>query len=117
MDSSDLDEVFVSDGLEEGLAPLKLWEPDVDGGSHGCAKVGWARGDVSKMFVVGEGHVFFDLLGCATKPIENFFDTSSWLHGNNSKLIFFVNPNQECFVIIVENSSSTGPLSVEIARF
>lgn len=117
MDASDLDEVFVSDGLELRLVSLELWEPDVDGGSHRSAKVSWARGDVAEMFVMGEGHVFFNLLGCATKPIENFFDTSSWLHGNDSKLIFFVNPNQERLVVIVENSSSAGPISVKITCF
>ena len=115
VDSSDLDEVFVSDGLEEGLVPLKLWEPDVDGGSHGSAKVSWARGNVTEVIVVSELADLLNLSGSSAKSVENFLDTSSLLHGDDSELIFFVDPDEESLFGVVENSSSGWPVSVEIA--
>jgi hypothetical protein len=42
MDTSDLYLKFVSDFVELGFLIHKLWELDMDGGSHGGTKVGWA---------------------------------------------------------------------------
>lgn len=42
MDTSDLNEVLGSDGLELLLLLHKLWKLDVDGGSEGGSEIGWA---------------------------------------------------------------------------
>ena len=54
MDTSDLNVVLVSNGLEFGHVLGELGESDVNGSSEGSTKVGGARGDVTKMVVVGE---------------------------------------------------------------
>ena len=51
----------------------------------------------------------------SAESIENFSNTSTLLHGNDSELIFFINPNEESFGIIVENTSARWPVSVQIA--
>jgi len=42
MDTSDLYLIFVSDFVELAFLSHKLWELDMDGGSHGGTKIGWA---------------------------------------------------------------------------
>ena len=42
----------------------------------------------------------------SAESIENFNDTSSILHGNDSKLILFVNPDEESLGFIMEDTSS-----------
>jgi hypothetical protein len=37
------------------------------------------------------------------------------LHGNNSELIFFIDPHQESLLVIVEDTSAMGPVSVQVA--
>ena len=40
-------------------------------------------------------------------------DISTLLHGNDSKLILFIDPNKEGLLIVMENSSSLWPVTVE----
>ena len=42
MDTSDLNLVFVGDLMELLFLTHELWKHDMDGGSHGSSKVGWA---------------------------------------------------------------------------
>ena len=93
VDSSDLYVIFVSDSVELSFILSELWKLDMDGSSHGGTKVSWARGDVTKMIIVRELGNLLNNGGGSAESIEDFADTSSFLHRNNSKLIFFVNPN------------------------
>jgi hypothetical protein len=51
----------------------------------------------------------------SAKSIEDFEDSTILLHGDNSELIFLVNPDKESLGIIMENTSSRWPVSVEVA--
>jgi len=115
VDTSNLDVVFVSNGIELILLLSKFWKLNVNRCSQSSTKVSWARSDVTKMFTMRELSNLFNSLSSSAKSIENFFDTSSWLHGNNSELIFFINPNEESLGIVVENTSSRWPVSVKVA--
>ena len=42
MDTSDLNLVFVGNLIELVFLSHELWKVDMDGGSHGSSKVGWA---------------------------------------------------------------------------
>jgi len=55
--------------------------------------------------------------GGSAESVEDLFDTSSFLHGDDSKLIFFVDPDEERFGIIVEDTSTGWPVSVQVASF
>ena len=116
MDTSDLDLIFVSDFVELGFLVHKLWKVDMDGGSHGGTKVGWARGDVTEMIVVGEFNIGgLEMCNGSAESIENLNDTSSILHGNDSELILFVDPDEESLGVIMEDTSSGWPVSVKVA--
>jgi len=116
VDTSDLDLVFISDLVELLLLGHELWELDMDGGSHGGSEVGWARGNVTEMLVMSK----LDISGLevgngSAKSVENFDDTGILLHGNDSELILLVDPDQEGFGVVMEDSSAGWPVSVEVA--
>ena len=116
MSTSNLDLVLISNGVESGLVSLQLWKLDMDGSSHSGTEVGWARSDVTKMVVVGELNNRFNMSGGSAESLEDGCDISAWLHGNNSQLILLIDPDEESLAIVVENTSTRWPVSVETAR-
>ena len=64
---------------------------------------------------MGEFAFSFNMLGSSAKSLENCSDIGSWLHGNDSQLIFLVYPDKESLGIVVENTSARWPVSVETA--
>ncbi len=115
VDTSDLDVVLVGDGLE--LVPLlgELGESDVDGGSQGSAEVGGAGSDVAEVAVVGELGNLLDVSAGAGKSVEDGVEVSTGLHGDDTELIFLINPDEEGLGIVVEDTSALGPFTVETA--
>ena len=83
--------------------------------SESSTKVGWAWGDVTKVVISGEVGNFTDGSAGSGESTEDLGDTSTLLHGDDSELILFVNPDEESLLVIVENTSSWWPISVEIA--
>merc|ERR1711982_110067 len=67
------------------------------------------------MIVLGKFAVLFDGLGGSAESVENFLDSSTWLHGNDSKLILFIDPDEEGLGIIMEDTTTRRPVSVEVA--
>jgi len=115
MDTSDLDVIFISNGLMHFWVLHEFWEVDVNGSSKTGSEVSWAGRDVTEMGVVGELSFSFNEAGSGGKSLEKSSDIGSLLHGDNSKLIFFVNPDKESLVIVMEDSSSLWPVSLESA--
>jgi len=114
VDTSDLNVVLSGDFVESLFVGSKLGELDVDGGTHGGTEVGWAGGDVAEMVVVGELEVLLDLGGGSLESGEDGLDVSSWLHGNDSELVLFVDPNEEGLGVVMEDTSSGWPVSVQV---
>jgi hypothetical protein len=67
------------------------------------------------MVVVGEFGFLFNVSASSAESFEDSVEVSSLLHGNNSELIFFVDPHQESLLVIVEDTSAMGPVSVQVA--
>ena len=116
MDTSDLNLVLISEFVELFLLLHELWQVDVNGSSHSSSKVGWARGDVSKMLIMGK----FDVSGlkmsnCSAESVEDFDNAGILLHGDDSELILLVDPDQESLGVVVEDTSARWPVSVEVA--
>jgi len=53
----------------------------------------------------------------AWESIKNSMDVGALLHGDNTELIFFVNPDEESLFFVVENTSAVGPVSIEASYF
>jgi len=84
MDTSDLDKVLVSDFLVKSWVLHQLWKVDMDGGSESGTHVGWAGGNVTKMLIVGELCLLFDLGRSIRESLEDLKDVGSLLHGDDS---------------------------------
>ena len=67
------------------------------------------------MFVVGEFSNVFDSGGGTGKTVENLFDVGTWLHGDDSELIFLIDPDKESLLVVVEDSSAFWPVTVQTA--
>ena len=115
VDTSDLHEILGGDFLELLLLLHELWKLDVDGGSEGGSEIGWARGDVTEMVIVGELADCLNVSGGSAESVENLENSSSWLHGDDSELILFVDPDEESLGVVVEDTSARWPVSVKVA--
>jgi hypothetical protein len=113
MDASDLDVELVSDSLEICHFGSELRQLDVDRCSQGSSEVGWAGSDVTETFIVSESSDRLNLSGGCSKSRENSSNISTLLHRNNSQLIFFINPNEEGLLVVMEDTSSFRPVPVE----
>jgi len=117
VDSSNLDIVLGSDSLKLFLLLRELWELDMNRGSQSSSKIGWARSDVTQMIVMGKFANSLDVSCSSAKSIEYLQDSSSFLHRDNSELILFIYPDQEGLIIVVEDTSSRWPVSVQVTGF
>lgn len=113
--ATDLHVVLGSNGFE--LFPVlgKLGELDVDGGTEGSSQVGGAGCDVTKMRVVSETGHGLDLGGGSGETLEDFSDVGALLHGDDTELILFVDPDEEGLGIVVEDASALWPVTVQAA--
>jgi len=59
----------------------------------------------------------FNSGGSNGKSSEDFTNIGSLLHGDNSELIFFIDPYEEGLVLVVIDTSSGWPVSVETTGF
>ena len=67
------------------------------------------------MIVVGElGNILNSSSGTG-KSLKDFSDISSLLHGDDSELILFVDPDEESLLVVVEDASAFWPVSVKTA--
>merc|ERR1719188_2091206 len=102
-------------GIKTFLGPSG--EVDVDGGSHASSKIGWARVNVTELFGQLEVLAGFSLdgvlysLNTSCQSFEYTSYITSLLHGNDSELIFFIDPDKECFGFVVEDTTAFGPVT------
>merc|ERR1740129_449195 len=91
---------------------------DVDGSSHTSTQVGGAGVQVSQSFIEHEFPARFshdrvpNSLDTSSQLRENTLDIAALIHGNNSKLIFLVDPDQERFISVMENTATFRPVSL-----
>ena len=84
-------------------------------GTEGSTKVSWARSDVTEMVIMREIADAFNDSASSAKSVENFLDVGIVLHGDDSELIFLVDPDEEGLGSVVEDTSAGWPVSVEVA--
>ena len=67
------------------------------------------------MIVVSEFGNCLDVSSGTGKTVEDSCDVCTWLHRDDSELIFFVDPDEEGLVVVVEDTSASWPVTVEAA--
>ena len=65
------------------------------------------------MVIVRELSDLLYLTGSLGKSGEHSTDVGTWLHGDDSELILFVDPDKESLLVVVEDSSARWPVTVE----
>ena len=84
--------------------------------SETSSEVGWASQDPAEVLGVHEVGAFgledlLDLLGTSSESGDDGFDVIALLHGDDSHLVLFVDPDEKVGVVVVEDSSGIGPVS------
>merc|ERR1719219_1335219 len=100
----------------EVFAGREKWNLNHGTSAESSSQVGWAGQDPSEMVGVHEIVTFsLEALlnggGCASESFDDAFDVVTLLHGDNTELIFFVNPDEKVFIVIVEDTTSVGPVA------
>jgi len=95
---------------------------NMDRGSHTSTKIGGAGVDVAVLFRVGVVFARFSLdrflnsLDTTGKTAEDSLDVTSLLHGDNSGLIFLIDPEKEGLGVIVEDSTTLRPVTLHTSN-
>lgn len=113
VNASDLNIVLICDFLECFHVLRELWQFDVDRSPHSCAQVGRTRRYVAQMTIVREFYNSLNVLGCPRNSVKNSMDIRTLLHRDDPKLVLFIHPDKESLQVVVENSSSAGPIPVQ----
>ena len=80
VDTPNLELKLVCNLLEFFPVATQIWQSNVDRCSEGCTKIGRARCDVTKAWIMGEPHVFVYLLDASGKPLEHPTYITTHLH-------------------------------------
>jgi len=67
------------------------------------------------MAVMSELGNLLDSIGSLSESSEDGKDVRSLLHRNDTELVLFVNPGQELLLFVMEDTSASGPVTVETA--
>ena len=113
--ATDLNVVFSGDGLKSGPVGHEVRKVDVDGSAECGSEVGGAGCDVTQVVVVSETSNTFNELGGSGETLEDGADIGTLLHGDDTELILFVDPDEECLGSVVEDTTSLGPVTVKTA--
>merc|ERR1712212_718720 len=90
----------------------------MDGGTHTSSKIGGAGVDESVLFRESKVLATLSLdrvpnsLDTTSKTSKDSLDISSLLHGDDSHLIFLIDPEKEGLSIIVEDSTALWPVTL-----
>jgi len=117
--STGLDSEFFAPGLEPVNTILgPSGEVAVDGSTHASSQVGGARVDIAILLVEHESLAgllhdnITDSSNAAGKALKDTLDITTLLHGDDTELIFLIDPQKEGLGGIVEDSTALGPVTL-----
>merc|ERR1719244_1435349 len=118
-----LDSKFLTASLKfvnRFLGPAR--EVNMNRGTHTSSKICGARVDKSILLRKSKVLATFSLdrvsdsLDTTSKTLEDTLDISSLLHGDDSHLIFFIDPEKEGLGIIVEDTTTLRPVTLHTSN-
>merc|ERR1719158_243890 len=121
--STGLQVKLLATSLELGNAVLgPARQVNVDRGPHTSAKVGGAGVDVTEPLIKTEVLARFlldrvlDSLDTLSEPLKDLLHISSHLHGDDTQLIFLVDPDEEGLFVIVEDATTLRPVALHTSN-
>jgi len=110
-----LESHLVQDLLESAVGG-NVWDLDVDAASYTGTEVGWASEHVSEVLVPHEivavgldGRLEF--VQTVTESGEHFLHVTVLLHGDDSNVVFLVDPDEKVLGGIVPDTAGVGPVA------
>merc|ERR1719481_1377617 len=95
---------------------------DVDGSPHASSQVGGTGVDITVLGIQHEVlsrfclHAVLNCLDTTSKTIKDSPDISTHLHGDNTELIFLIDPGEEGLVLVVEDSATLRPVTLHASN-
>jgi len=121
--STGLQVKFLATSLELGNAMLgPARQVNVDRGPHASAKVGGAGVDVAEPLIKTEVlarlslYRVLDSLNSLSKPLKDFPNISSHLHGDDAELILLIDPDEESLLVVVEDATTLWPVTLHASN-
>lgn len=97
-------------------AGVEFFELALDNAFHASSEIWWASCDETEMIVMRElGAGFLDVSVSTLESTEELVKLNSLSHGDDSKLVLLVAPDDQVFVIIYEEASSWRPVFVQFS--
>ena len=93
MDAADLNIELIGNRFEFLHANTELRKRDMDRSTKGCAKVCWARCNVTEMIVVGKTGHSLNVSSCLRKTGEDSTDVGTGLHRDDAELVLLIDPH------------------------
>jgi hypothetical protein len=115
MNASNLNEELVCDFLELVLLLTQEGQVNMNTRPESRPEVGRTGSDVAQVVVSVELRHLLDLGARSAQSLEHGSQVRTVLHRDYSQLVFFIHPHQKCLLLVVEDASSIGPVSVESA--
>ena len=115
MTSANLHVVLISNCLEARPISHKIGQVDVNRCSQSCTEICWAGSDIANVWAVLKLCSLFYLSCNVGESGEDSANISAWLHRYNAQLIFFIYPHKECFLLVMENTTTLGPVTIKAA--
>ena len=69
------------------------------------------------MLIVSKAGLLLDLCSSDGESLEDLTDVGTLLHGDDTKLVLLIHPDEEGLSIVVEDTTSLGPVVLKTARF
>ena len=69
------------------------------------------------MLIVSKAGLLLDLCSGDGESLEDLTDVGTLLHGDDTKLVLLIHPDEEGLSIVVEDTTSLGPVVLKTARF
>ena len=69
------------------------------------------------MLIVSKAGLLLDLCSGDRESLEDLTDVGTLLHGDDTKLVLLIHPDEEGLSIVVEDTTSLGPVVLKTAAF
>ena len=69
------------------------------------------------MLIVSETGLLLNLCCSNGESLENLADVGTLLHGDDTKLVLLIHPDEEGLCVVVEDTTSLGPVVLKTAGF
>merc|ERR1740131_160488 len=113
--TADLEMILSSGLFKLGIVSGQLGDLNVDGGTDGGAEVGGAEGEEAEAVMVAEWHLSLNLGGACHQAAVYLSQVTSLLHGDDAKVIFLIDPDEEGLGIVVVDTTAVGPVAAGVS--